>query len=291
MASFIQLLVSGLATGAIYALIAVGFTLLWQTSQTINFAQGEFVMLPAFFILAAMNAGAPFWLAALMGIALSIIVLGLMFKVIIVDPMLKYGVLPLVISTIALSIFLKEGAKVFYSSQAQPFPALVPATDVHVFDAVVSTQSLAVLAVAIVTVAALHLLLHKTRLGRCMQATAQNPTLARILGIPVQRMVLLTFLLNGALVALASILISPIYLAKFTNGETLGLAAFLAAVIGGFNQVRGAILGGVILGVLDNLSAAYISSQYRGAFPLLILIAIILWRPQGLLGRLEERTV
>jgi branched-chain amino acid transport system permease protein len=291
MASFIQLLVSGLATGAIYALIAVGFTLLWQTSQTINFAQGEFVMLPAFFILAAMNAGAPFWLAALIGIALSIIVLGLMFKVIIVDPMLKYGVLPLVISTIALSIFLKEGAKVFYSSQAQPFPALVPATDVHVFEAVVSTQSLAVLAVAIVTVVALHLLLHTTRLGRRMQATAQNPTLARILGIPVQRMVLLTFLLNGALVALASILISPIYLAKFTNGETLGLAAFLAAIIGGFNQVRGAILGGVILGVLDNLSAAYISSQYRGAFPLLILIAIILWRPQGLLGRIEERTV
>lgn len=291
MASFIQLLISGLATGAIYALIAVGFTLLWQTSQTINFAQGEFVMLPAFFILASMNAGAPFWLAALIGIALSIVVLGLMFKLIIVDPMLKYGVLPLVISTIALSIFLKEIAKDFYSSQAQPFPALVPATDVHVFDAVVSTQSLAVLAVAIVTVAALHLLLHSTRLGRSMQATAQNPTLARILGIPVQRMVLLTFLLNGALVALASILISPIYLAKFTNGETLGLAAFLAAIIGGFNQVRGAILGGVILGVLDNLSAAYISSQYRGAFPLLILIAIILWRPQGLLGRIEERTV
>jgi branched-chain amino acid transport system permease protein len=291
MASFIQLLISGLATGAIYALIAVGFTLLWQTSQTINFAQGEFVMLPAFFILASMNAGAPFWLAALIGIALSIVVLGLMFKLIIVDPMLKYGVLPLVISTIALSIFLKESVKDFYSSQAQPFPALVPATDVHVFDAVVSTQSLAVLAVAIVTVAALHLLLHSTRLGRSMQATAQNPTLARILGIPVQRMVLYTFLINGMLVAIASILISPIYLAKFTNGETLGVAAFLAAIIGGFNQVRGAILGGVILGVLDNLSAAYISSQYRGAFPLLILIAIILWRPQGLLGRIEERTV
>jgi branched-chain amino acid transport system permease protein len=291
MASFIQLLISGLATGAIYALIAVGFTLLWQTSQTINFAQGEFVMLPAFFILASMNVGAPFWLAALIGIALSIVVLGLMFKLIIVDPMLKYGVLPLVISTIALSIFLKESAKDFYSSQAQPFPALVPATDVHIFDAVVSTQSLAVLAVAIVTVAALHLLLHSTRLGRSMQATAQNPTLARILGIPVQRMVLYTFLINGMLVAIASILISPIYLAKFTNGETLGLAAFLAAIIGGFNQVRGAILGGVILGVLDNLSAAYISSQYRGAFPLLILIAIILWRPQGLLGRIEERTV
>lgn len=291
MASFIQLVVSGLATGAIYALIAVGFTLIWQTSQTINFAQGEFVMLPAFFVLAAMGAGAPFWLAALIGIAVSIVVLGLLFKVIVVDPMLKYGVLPLVISTIALSLFLKESAKDFYSSQAQPFPALVPAIDIHVLGAVVSTQSLAVLAVAVVTVAALHLLLNKTRLGRSMQATAQNPTLAKILGIPVERMVLYTFLINAALVAIASILVSPIYLAKFSNGETLGLAAFTAAIIGGFNQVRGAILGGVILGVLDNLSAAYISSQYRGAFPLIILIAVILFRPQGLLGRVEERTV
>jgi len=291
MASFIQLLVSGLATGAIYALIAVGFSLLWQTSQTINFAQGEFVMLPAFFILAAMNVGAPFWLAALIGIALSILVLGLLFKVVIVDPMLKYGVLPLVISTIALSLFLKEAAKDFYSSQAQPFPTLVPATDLELFGAVVSTQSLAVLLVAITTVVALHLLLHKTRLGRSMQATAQNPTLARVLGIPVERMVLYSFLLNGVLVAIASILITPIYLAKFTNGEVLGMAAFMAAIIGGFNRVRGAILGGVILGVLDNLSAVYISSQYRGAFPLLILIAVILLRPHGLLGRAEERTV
>jgi len=291
MASFIQLLVSGLATGAIYALIAVGFTLLWQTSQTINFAQGEFVMLPAFFVLAAMNFGAPFWVAALIAVALSVVILGLMFKAIIVDPMLKHGVLPLVISTIALSLFLKESAKDFYSSQAQPFPALVPPIDLHFLGAVVSLQSLTVLAVAIVTVLALHLLLNNTRLGRMMQATAQNPTLARILGVPVRRMVLYTFLINGALVAIASILISPIYLAKFTNGETLGMAAFLAAIIGGFNQVRGAILGGVILGVLDNLSAAYISSQYRAAFPLIILIVVILWRPQGLLGRLEERTV
>jgi branched-chain amino acid transport system permease protein len=291
MASLIQLLVSGLATGAIYALIAVGFTLLWQTSQTINFAQGEFVMLPAFFILASMNFGTPFWLAALIGIVLSIVILGLLFKIIIVDPMLRHGVLPLVISTIALSLFLKEAAKDFYSSQAQPFPMLVPAIDLHIFGAAIATQSLAVLAVAVVTVGALHLLLNKTRLGRSMQATAQNPTLACILGIPVRRMVLYTFLINAVLVAIASILISPIYLAKFTNGETLGMAAFTAAIIGGFNQVRGAILGGFILGVLDNLSAAYLSSQYRGAFPLLILIAVILWRPQGLLGRIEERTV
>ena len=291
MASFIQLLVSGLATGAIYALIAVGFTLLWQTSQTINFAQGEFVMLPAFFVLGAMSIGAPFWLACVIAIGLSILVLGVAFKFAVVDPMLKHGVLPLVISTIALAVFLKEAVKDFYSSQAQPFPTLVPAHDIHVLDAVVSTQSLAVLAVAIITVIGLNLLLQKTRLGRSMQATAQNPVLARILGIPVRRMVLYTFLINAVLVAIASILISPIYLAKFTNGETLGLAAFIAAIIGGFNQVRGAVLGGVILGILDNLSAAYVSAQYRAAIPLLILIIVILVRPQGLLGRVEERTV
>ena len=292
MASLIQLLVSGLATGAVYALAAVGFTLLWQTSQTINFAQGEFVMLPAFYVLAAMNfAGLPFWAAALVGIAASVVVLGVLFKRIIVDPMLKHGVLPLVISTIALSLFLKEGAKNFYSAQAQRFPSLVEAHDLYVFGAAISVQSLAIIAVAVLSVAALQLLLQGTRLGRAMQATAQNPTAARILGIPVERMILYTFLVNAVLVAVASILISPIYLAKFTNGETLGLAAFIAAIVGGFNQVRGAILGGIILGVLDNLSAVYLSSQYRGAFPLLLLIGVILFRPQGLLGRSEERLV
>jgi branched-chain amino acid transport system permease protein len=291
MSSFIQILVSGLATGAIYALIAVGFTLVWQTSQTINFAQGEFVMLPAFFILAAMKAGVPFWLAGLTGVAVAVIVLGLMFKIVIVDPMLKHGVLPLAISTIALSLFIKESVKDFYSSQAQPFPALAPPADIDILGAAVSTQSLIVLAAAIATVAALHVLLNHTRLGRAMQATAQNPALALILGVPVRRMVLYTFLLNAVLVAIASILVSPIYLAKFTNGETLGMAAFVAAIIGGFNQVRGAILGGVVLGVLDNLSAAYVSSQYRGAFPLLILIAVILLRPHGLLGRPQDRAI
>jgi branched-chain amino acid transport system permease protein len=292
MAAFIQLLVSGLATGAIYALVAIGFTLLWQTSQTINFAQGEFVMIPAFFVLAGTRfLDLPFWAAALLGVALSVAMLGLLFKRLIVEPMLRHGVLPLVISTIALALFLKEAAKDLYSSQAQPFPALIASRDIEVLGAVISSQSVMILAVATAAVVALNLLLNATRLGRSMQATAQNPTVARILGIDVERMILYTFLINAALVALASLLISPIYLAKFTNGETLGLAAFIAAIIGGFNQVRGAILGGLLLGVLDNLSAAYVSAQYRGAFPLLILIAVILFRPQGLLGTVEERTV
>jgi branched-chain amino acid transport system permease protein len=292
MPDFLQLLVAGLATGGIYALVAVGFVLLWQTSQTINFAQGEFVMLPAFFVLAAMKfGGLSFPLAMLIGLAVALVVLGLLFKRLVVDPMIRYGVLPLVISTIAFAIFLKEGVKEFYAADAQPFPAVWATTNFTVGGAVVSGQNLAIIAVAIVAVGLLQYFLAGTRTGRQMQATAQNPALARILGIAVERMILYTFLINAALVALASFLISPIYLAKFSNGETLGLVAFVAAIVGGFNQVRGAIVGGVLLGVLDNLVAAYVSTQYRAAVPLLLLIAVILFRPQGLLGRAEERTV
>jgi branched-chain amino acid transport system permease protein len=152
-------------------------------------------------------------------------------------------------------------------------------------------QNLVIIAVAVSAVGLLHYFLSGTKLGRRMQAAAQNPALARVLGIPVERMIVYTFLINAALVALASFLISPIYLAKFTNGETLGLAAFVAAIVGGFNQVRGAIVGGLLLGVIDNFVAAYLSAQYRAAIPLFLLIAVILLRPQGLLGRAEERTV
>jgi branched-chain amino acid transport system permease protein len=292
LADILQLFVAGLATGAIYTLVAIGFTLLWQTSQTINFAQGEFVMLPAFFVLIGMGYfGLSFWPAVLLGVAVSIVTLGFMFKKLMVDPMLRYGVLPLVIATIGLAILMKEAVREFYSADASPFPALAAATNVTVFGVAFAVQSLVVLVISIAAVVALQLFLSATRTGRCMQATAQNPTVARLLGIPVERMILYTFLINAALVALASILITPIYLAKFSNGELLGLYAFIAAIIGGFNQIRGAIAGGLLLGVVDNFTAAYISTQYRMVVPLALLIVIILFRPQGLLGRVEERTI
>ena len=266
--------------------------LLWQTSQTINFAQGEFVMLPAFFVLAAMKfAGLSFPLAMLLGCVVALLVLGVLFKRLVVDPIIRHGVLPLVISTIALAIFLKEGVKEFYAADAQPFPAAWATTNLEFGGAVVSAQSLVIIVVAVLAIGMLQWFLAGTRTGRCMQATAQNPTLARVLGIPVERMVLYTFLINAGLAALASFLVSPIYLAKFSNGETLGLVAFIAAIVGGFNQVRGAIVGGLLLGVVDNFVAAYLSAQYRAAIPLFLLIAVILFRPQGLVGRVEERTV
>lgn len=292
MTDLLQLLIAGLATGAIYALAAIGFTLLWQTSQTINFAQGEFVMVPAFFALIAMNwLGASFLLALLLSIAASLLLLGVAFRYIVVGPLLRQGVLPLVISTLALSILMKESVKDFYSAEAQVFPTLLPDTAFSLLGVTVSVAQLGVLGVALVVILLLQWFLAGTRTGRQMQATAQNPTVARILGVPVERMILYTFLINAGLAAMASLLISPIYLAKFSNGETLGLIAFAAAIVGGFNQVRGAIAGGLLIGVLDNLAAAYVSTSYRQAVPLILLVLVILFRPQGLLGRREERAV
>jgi branched-chain amino acid transport system permease protein len=249
-------------------------------------------MLPAFFVLAAMKfGGLPFAGALVVGLAVAALVLGLLFKRLVVDPILRHGVLPLVISTLGLAILMKEGVKEFYAAEAQSFPGLWPDTNLSIGGAVISAQSLMIIGVALAAVVLLQYFLGGTRTGRQMQATAQNPLLARVLGIPVERMILYTFLVNAALVALASFLVSPIYLAKFTNGEILGLAAFVAAIVGGFNQVRGAIAGGLLLGVIDNFVAAYWSAQYRAAIPLFLLIVVILWRPQGLLGRAEERTV
>lgn len=292
MSQFLQVLLSGLSTGAIYALAAIGFTLVWQAARTVNFAQGEFVMLPAFFVLIGVHwLHMPLWLALVFGLIMAVIVLGLLFKKVVVEPMLPNGGLPLIIATMALSILLREGVKQFYGAEAQPYPSLFPRTTLNFDGAVVSVQDLMNLIVSLAVVVGLTLFLNRTRTGRCMQATAQNPGVAEILGVNTKRMVLYAFLVNAALAALASFLISPIYLAKFSNGETLGLVAFIAAIVGGFNQIRGALAGGLLIGVLDDLTATYVTTEYRAALPLVLLIVIILWRPQGLLGVDEGRKV
>jgi branched-chain amino acid transport system permease protein len=291
MAELIPLLLAGLATGAIYALAAVGFTLLWQTSQTINFAQGEFVMLPAILVLVGTVSGLPLWVSIGVATFVFVVVFGFGFKVGVVDPMIRQGVLPLAIATMALGVLMKEGAKDFFSAEAQSFPSLVPEGIVRVFGVSLSTKDIAIVLVAVGAILALQLFVARTRTGRTMQATAQNPEVARILGVPVERMILLTFLINAGLAVVASLLVSPLYLAKFSNGEIIGLAAFVAAIVGGFNQVRGALVGGLLIGVVDNLAAAYVSSTYRAAVPLALLVLVILFKPEGLMGRKEERTV
>jgi branched-chain amino acid transport system permease protein len=294
MEQFLQVFLSGLATGSIYALAAIGFTLVWQAAQTVNFAQGEFVMLPAFFVLIGMNFGLPFWPAMVFGLGLSLLVQGVLFKRLIVEPMIRQGHgnnLSLIIATMALAILLKESVKELYGAEAQPYPELISGVTMNVAGAVVSVADIVNLVISLSVVLLLTLFLNRTLTGRAMQATAQNPAVAQILGVDTNRMVLYTFLINAALAALASFLITPVYLAKWSNGEYLGLIAFIAAIVGGFNQIRGALAGGLLIGVIDNLTATYVTAEYRAAVPMVLLILVILFRPYGLLGTSEGRTV
>jgi branched-chain amino acid transport system permease protein len=288
---FLQLVISGTATGAIYALAALGFTLLWQASGTINFAQGEFVMVPAFITLLALAFGAPLWLAFLLACAASALVLGLGFKKVMVDPLIRHGVIPLVIATLGLSIGMKNLVKSVYSAEAHPFPNVFPDTLFNVGTLTVSLYDLGTLALAGAIVFGLQAFLNKTVTGRAMQAVAQNTESATVLGINVKRMVLYVFVINALLAAVAALLVTPTYLAKFDMGDTIGLKAFYAAIIGGFNQTRGALLGGVLVGILENLVGTYFSPAYKEGVALMLFLVVILFRPEGLLGRAEERKV
>jgi branched-chain amino acid transport system permease protein len=291
MADLIQLLVSGTATGAIYALAALGFTLLWQAAGVINFAQGEFVMLPAFAMLFGISFGLPLWLAFLFACALAAAVLGIGFKVGIVDPLIRHGVIPLVIATLGLAIAVKSIVRAGYSAEAHPFTSPFPGGQLSIAGINVSYADIGTLILAGAIVVGLQAFLNKTVTGRAMQAVAQNTDSARVLGIDVRRMVLYVFVINAVLAVVAALLITPTYLAKFDMGDSIGQKAFFAAIIGGFNQTRGALLGGVLIGVLENLVGFYVSPAYKEGVALVLFLAVILFRPEGLLGKAEERKV
>lgn len=291
MTDFIQLFFSGLSTGAIYALAALGFTLLWQASGTINFAQGEFVMLPAFSMLIFLSAGVPLWLGFVLSCFVAVFVLGWVFKRGIVDPLFKHGMMPIVVATIGLSIAMRNGVRAGYSAEAHPFPSLFPGTLFNVSGITVSATDIGTFVFALGLVLIVQRFLSGTVTGRAMQAVAQNTESAAVLGINVPRMIFYTFAINAVLATAAALLVTPTYLAKFDMGESLGTKAFFAAIIGGFNNSRGALLGGLIVGVCENLAAAYISPAYKDAVALVIFMVVILFKPQGLLGRQVERKV
>jgi len=291
MVDFLQLFVSGLATGSIYALAALGFTLLWQTSGTINFAQGEFVMLPAFAMLVLASAGVPLLVAFAITCGLAVVVLGWGFKRGIADPLLKFGLMPVVVATIGLAIALRNGVRAGYTAEAQPFPSLFSDQLLHLGAVTITRADIGTLVAALALVLGTQAFLARTVTGRAMQAVAQNTETATVLGIDVPRMIFYTFAINAILACTAALLIAPSYLAKFDMGESLGTKAFFAAVIGGFNNSRAALLGGVIVGVCENVAAAYVSAAYKDAVALAIFMAVILLRPQGLLGKPIGRTV
>ena len=291
MTDFVQLIISGMATGAIYALAALGFTLLWQASGTINFATGEFVMLPAFSMLAFQALGVPLLISFFLTLVVATAVLGYGFKRSIVDPMRKYGVMPLVVATIGLALIMRSGVQLSFGAQALPFKNIFGYEVFNIAGVHVSASDLGTLIVTFIVVVGLQAFLQRTVTGRAMQAVAQNTESAEVLGIKVNRMVLYTFAINAMLATLAALLVTPLYLAKFDMGITLGLKAFLAAIIGGFNNSRGALLGGVIIGVSENLIGAYVSSAYKDGAALALFMLVILFKPNGLLGAPTERKV
>ena len=291
MTDFLQLLFSGMASGSIYALVALGFTLLWQASGTINFAQGEFVMVPAIVMVILLHAQTPLWLAFLMACVVSAIILGWVFKRGLVDPLFRHGLMPIVVATIGLSIALRNGVRAGYSSEPQPFPLVFPDEIYRIGGVSLSSTDIGTLVFALGLVLLTQWFLSKTVTGRAMQAVAQNVESATVLGINVPRMILYTFIINAVLASAAALLVTPTYLAKFDMGEGLGTKAFFAAIIGGFNNTRGALLGGIIVGVSENLAAAYVSPAYKDAVALVLFMIVILFKPQGLLGAPVERKV
>ena len=291
MTDFLQLFLSGMATGSIYALAGLGFTLLWQASGTINFAQGEFVMLPAFIMLGFSAFGMPLLLSFAFTCLVAVLVLGWAFKRGIADPLLRFGLMPIVVATIGLSIAMRNLVRAGYSAEAHPFPSLFADKLFNVAGVTVTLADVGTLVLALLLVFATQAFLTKTVTGRAMQAVAQNTDSATVLGINVPRMIFYTFAINALLACAAALLVTPTYLAKFDMGESLGNKAFFAAIIGGFNNSRGALLGGLIVGVAENLAAAYISPTYKDAVALVLFMVVILFKPQGLLGKKTERKV
>jgi branched-chain amino acid transport system permease protein len=291
MTDFFQLLFSGVATGSIYALAALGFTLLWQASGTINFAQGEFVMLPAFAMLGFSAVGLPLPIAFIVTCVVAVVVLGWGFKRGIADPLLRHGLMPIVVATIGLSIAMRNGVRAGYSAEAHPFPSLFGEALFNIAGVTITAADVGTLVLALALVLGTQAFLAKTVTGRAMQAVAQNTESATVLGINVPRMVFYTFAVNALLACAAALLVTPTYLAKFDMGEGLGNKAFFAAIIGGFNNSRGALLGGIIVGVAENLAAAYVSPAYKDAVALVLFMAVILFKPEGLMGKKEMRKV
>lgn len=284
----LQLLIKSIALGAVYAMIAIGFSLLWQTSRTINFAQGEFVTIPAFLMVLFLHfAKLPFTLALLATIILSMAILGFLIRRTLVQSLIREGVVPLVVATIALSFLVRESFIVFWTPEALHFPSLFTQKSLQLGEAVFSTIDCWNIFMAVVMIYALHLFVTRTKVGKALQAVAQDRDVAVILGINVDRMITLAFVINAVLVSISAALIAPVYMVKYDMGMELGLKAFYAAIIGGFNQTRGALLGGILVGIIETFTAAYISTQYKGAFVLIVLMAIILFKPEGLLGERE----
>ncbi len=286
-----QQIINGLTLGVIYALIAVGYTMVYGVIQLINFAHGEIYMLGAFFSTFYITTlGAPFYLAIIMAMVTCSII-GVIIEIVAYRPLRKAHRLAALITAIGMSIFLQNLALIIWGSRPRPFtqeavPAYLKETAITFGEVSLSWLHLFIFAVTLSMMIGLYLIINRTKTGTAMRALAQNRVCAQLMGINVNRVIAFTFALGSAMGAVAGVLVAVYYNAMYpTMGYVAGVKAFAAAVLGGIGSVPGAMVGGLVLGVAEALGAGYVSSLYRDGVAYAVLIAVIIFRPSGILGK------
>jgi len=285
-----QFLFTGIGIGSIYAMVALGFVLLIRSANVVNFAQGEFSMLGAYIMVILFTGFGVNYILALVLAVLLMGVFGVVFAGITYWPLRDRGQIPVIISTIGASILLANLVLATYGPSPQVLPGLFDSTGFLVGNVFMDAQYLSIIAVAALLVVLQYLVFEKTLVGKKLQATSQDKEMASLLGIPVIVMIFAIFAYSAALGGLAGVLVAPILFVSVGMGPLIALKAFAANIIGGFGSIPGAILGGLAIGIVETLGAAYISVPYKDAFAFLMLIVVLLIRPQGVFGeRVAEK--
>ncbi len=286
----LQFLAAGLTSGSIYALVALGFSIVFLASRVINFAQGEFVMIGGMAASSLVSVGMP--LAAAMAIAVAIAAaVGLVLEKLAIERASRADVTTLVIITIGASMLLRGIAQIGWGQGIRSLPPISGEQPIAIGGATILPQSLWVLGTTIAIVAALSWFFGRTRLGRAMLATAHNRLAAQLVGIDVKLVLFASFGLAAALGAVAGMLIAPIGFTSYDTGVMLGLKGFAAAILGGIGNFHGAIFGGLLLGLLESLGAGFVSSAYKDAIAFVVLLGVLFVRPDGILGALRSDRV
>jgi len=286
-----QYLFTGITIGSIYALVAVGFNIIYSVTEIINFAQGEFVMLGGLIMVFFTSmVKLPVPLAFVLTIAAVTAVGGLMERFTI-NPLKNASVLTMIIVTIAVSILLKGIAMFIWGKDPYIYPPFSGTKPLFVFGAAIQTQTLWVMFITALVVVLMTFFFKKTRYGKAMLACADDPEAARLVGIKVNVMILVSFALSAAIGAVAGAIITPISLMEYDRGALLGLKAFGAAVLGGLGSFYGAVVAGLFLGVAESFCAGLVSSGYKDAVALLLLLLVLYFRPSGLFGNVEASKI
>lgn len=284
MPELLQFLLSGITVGAVYALVALGFTIIYNASDVVNFAQGEFVMLGGMVTVFASAAGLPLPLAALLAI-IATAAIGVALNKFAIEPARGAPVVSLIIITIGASIFIRGATQLVFDKQIHRFPAFSGDQPILIGGATILPQSLWVIAGALAVFVCLWLFFTRTLIGRAVLATANNRVAAQLVGINTNYVMTLSFAMSAAIGALAGVLVTPITLTSYDVGLALALKGFAAAMLGGMGNPKGALVGGLLLGMLEAMTAGYISSQYKDAAAFVVILAVLFAMPQGLFGR------